>query len=219
MAIFPSPIAKSPSWPVALGAESIAAAQFARCGFDVLVQSGRDKPWYDLVVTKAGNLLKVSVKASENGQWELASGYMRKVAEKHVMRNDAKSAIDAWRAGYGLRTVCCLVQFEGVALHQMPRVYLASPDEIATAMRETAERTGRCALAELYEWTAEDGTRMVETLPDRWQFSQDRVRELLGQGNGVPIPVSAPRPVAVKTPAAAARVAAESVGELVPVTV
>ena len=35
---------KPATWQLTLGAEGIAAAQFARCGLDVSVQSGRDKP-------------------------------------------------------------------------------------------------------------------------------------------------------------------------------
>jgi hypothetical protein len=164
---------------MSVGAEGIAAAQFARCGFDVLVQAGRDKPWYDLVVTKTGNLLKVSVKASDNGEWALASGFTRRVAETNGMRIDNLSAIDMWRSGYGSRTVCCLVQFEGAAIHELPRVYLASPDEIAANMRQVAARTGRCTLLEMYEWTSPNGARNIEMLPEKWHFSQDRVQELL----------------------------------------
>jgi hypothetical protein len=181
-----------------VGAEGIAAAQFARCGFDVLVQAGRDKPWYDLVVTKGGNLLKISVKASETGEWPLASGFTRKVAETHGMRVDCRSAIDMWRAGYGSRTVCCLVQFAGVDLHELPRIYLASPDEIAAVMHQTAERTCRCALQEVYEWTGSDGAGAVEALPEAWHFSRARVQEfLIGKGNGPIASASAPKTIAV----------------------
>lgn len=179
MAIFPAPLSKSPSWPITIGSEGIAAAQFARCGFDVLVQASRDKPWYDLVVTRAGNLLKVSVKASENGGWELTSGFTRRVAQPTGMRTDCRSMVEMWRAGYGSRTVCCLVQFEGVAITQMPRIYLASPDEIAVAMHNTAERTGRCTLLEHYEWNGRDGERNLEVLPAEWNFSPARVQQLL----------------------------------------
>jgi hypothetical protein len=189
---------------MSVGAEGIAAAQFARCAFDVLVQAGRDKPWYDLVLTKAGNLLKVSVKASDNGEWALTSGFTRRVAETNGMRIDPLSAIDMWRAGYGSRTVVCLVQFEGAAIHELPRIYLASPDEIAAAMRDTVARTGRCTLLEMYEWTAPSGARSVEMLPEKWHFSQARVQELLlSQGSSAtaaPAPakrVSAAAPVSV----------------------
>ena len=187
MGIFSAPPTKSASWPITVGAEGIAAAQFARCGFDVLVQAGRDKPSYDLVVTKGGNLLKVSVKASETGEWPLTSGYTRKTSEAYGIRVDCRSAVDMWRAAYGSRTVCCLVQFAGVALHELPRIYLASPDEIAVAMHATAARTGRCSLLEMYEWAGG-----VEALPEHWHFSQARVQELLiSQGNGVVMPKSA----------------------------
>ena len=79
---------KASSWPMTVGAEGIAVAQFARCGFDVLVQSGHDKPWYDLVVTKAGNLLKVSVKPSEDGTWSLTQSYLRRAAELSGKKSD-----------------------------------------------------------------------------------------------------------------------------------
>jgi len=155
------------------------------------------------VVTKAGNLLKISVKASETGEWALASGYTRKIAETHGMRVDCRSAIDMWRAGYGSRTVCCLVQFEGVAIHELPRIYLASPDEIAAAMKETADRTGRCSLLEMYEWAAGEGARKVEVLPEKWHFSHARVQELLqSQGNGAAAVASAPTAVAAVAPVA-----------------
>lgn len=174
-------IATSPakSWPITLGAEGIAAAQFARCGFDVLMQSGRDKPWYDLVVTCAGNLLKVSVKASEDGQWSLTQGYSRQAPEVAGNRFDCHAAIDRWVNSHGSRTVCCLVQFENVALHEMPRIYLALPSEVATRMRETSERLGRCALFEKYAWTPADGSLRNESLPTSWLFSQNRIEELL----------------------------------------
>jgi hypothetical protein len=201
MAVFSAPISKPASWPMSVGAEGIAAAQFARCGFDVLVQASRDKPWYDLVVTKTGNLLKVSVKASENGEWALTNGFIRRVAETNGMRVDNLSAIDMWRAGYGSRTVCCLVQFEGAAIHELPRVYLASPEEIAAAMRETAARTGRCTLLEMYEWTASNGQRSVEMLPEKWHFSQDRVQELLLTQGSSSVASSAKPVIAMPVPA------------------
>jgi hypothetical protein len=199
MAVLSLPVSKSTAWPITIGAEGIAAAQFARCGFDVLVQAGRDKPWYDLVVTRGGNLLKISVKASENGEWALTTGYTRKVAEINGMRTDSRSAIDMWRAGCGSRTVCCLVQFESVAIHELPRIYLASPDEIAAAMNDTAQRTGRCTLLEHYEWTATDGVRHLQTLPASWHFSPQRVFDLvLGQ----------PKPIAVPAPSSGSPVLA-----------
>ena len=55
------------SWQVATAAEAFAAAQFARCGWDVSVQYGANQPGYDLVAVDGDRVLKVSVKGSKDG--------------------------------------------------------------------------------------------------------------------------------------------------------
>jgi hypothetical protein len=52
---------------VAAVAEAVAAAQFARFGYDVSVQHGANQPEYDLVVACGSKLLAVSVKGSVDG--------------------------------------------------------------------------------------------------------------------------------------------------------
>jgi hypothetical protein len=174
-----SPV-KTGSWPISVGAAGIAAAQFARCGFDVMIQAGPDKPWYDLVVTKAGNLLKIGVKASEDGRWRLAESYLLRAAHGNGKKPDIPHAVRMWLDTHGERTVYCMVQFEGVSLNQLPRIYLATPAEIARRMREAAERTGEPFLYEQYEWTsAESGFTAIEALPSSWLFSMERIQELL----------------------------------------
>lgn len=171
----PTSSTKTSTWPISVGAEAIATAQFARCGFDVLAQSLRDKPWYDFAVTRAGNLLKISVKASEDGSWNLTQSFSRPGAKSF----DCRSAVDFWVDSQGTKTICCLVQFEGVTINQLPRIYLAFPYEIAAEMRAAAERTDRCALLEKYEWTSIDGKRERSALPSNWRFSQERIHELI----------------------------------------
>jgi hypothetical protein len=98
--------------------------------------------------------------------------------------------------------VCCLVQFEGVELHELPRMYLASPDEIAATMRDGAERTGDCTLYERYDWMGREGMRVFETLPAQWHFSQTRIQEMLQTvGTGATV---ATAKIAVVSAAAAA---------------
>ncbi len=172
---------RSTSWPITVGAEGIVAAQFARCGFDVLVQTSRDQAWYDLVVTRAGNLLKISVKASDDGEWRLTSGYARNGQVIGGATFDMRNAIDRWQASYGSRTVCCLVQFCAVDIDELPRIYLALPGEVAQTMRETASRIGRCTVCERYEWMPPDGSPTLETLPFEWRFSPRRIEELLAE--------------------------------------
>lgn len=182
---------KSSTWPITVGAEGIAAAQFARCGFDVLVQAGHDKPWYDLVITKAGNLLKVSVKGSDDGRWCLTESY--RTGNLGGRKTDPQRAIDLWLDIHGARTVYCLVQFEGVALSQLPRIYLASPWEIALRMRQSTERLGDSALFEHYEWNSPDtGSGSLESLPSSWLFSPERIQDLLNPQVAQAIPQTKP---------------------------
>jgi len=175
----PTSPTKTSTWPISVGAEAIATAQFARCGFDVLAQSLRDKPWYDFAVTRAGNLLKISVKASEDGRWNLTQSFSRRSAEPGARSFDCRSAVDFWVDSQGTKTICCLVQFEGVSISQLPRIYLAFPYEIAAEMRAAAERTDHCALLEKYEWTSIDGKHERSMLPSNWRFSQERIQELI----------------------------------------
>jgi len=69
---------KMSKWHVATAAEAIAAAQFARCGWDVSVQYGANQPEYDLMVSKGNNVLKVSVKGSQDGSWGLTQKYLKR---------------------------------------------------------------------------------------------------------------------------------------------
>ena len=179
---------KPSTWQIALGAEGIAAAQFARCGFDVSVQSGRDKPWYELAVSKAGNLLKVSVKGSDDGRWDLTQSYLKRAADMSGKKSNCQGAIDLWLDHLGSRAMCCLVQFQAVAIDQLPRIYLASPKEIAQRLRGAAKGRGDTILYEECEWVYPDeeaGT--PEKLPTGWRFSLERIEELLAIQEAVPI--------------------------------
>lgn len=200
----PTSPTKPSSWPIAIGAESLAAAQFARCGFDVMMQVGRDKPWYDFAVSRAGNMLKVSVKASDDGRWNLAQGFGRRSSEPGTRTLDCRSAIDLWADSQGSKTICCLVQFEDVAITQMPRIYLAYPSEIAAEMRLASERTTCCGLVEQYEYTTE-GKREFASLPAKWRFSLERIQELIEGQSASLISGSFPKPTPVMVAAATPR--------------
>ena len=193
MPLYAAAPVKPGSWPMTMGAASIAAAQFARCGFDVMIQAGHDKPWYDMVVTKGGNLLKIGVKASEDGRWRLAESYLQRAAQFSGKKNDIDRAIGLWLDIHGERTIYCLVQFEGVALNQLPRIYLATPAEIARRMREAAERTGQPYLYEQYDWIADTGSTETATLPGSWLFSHERIQDLLFPQTAQPIPMPSTR--------------------------
>ena len=156
---------------IGVAAEAAAALQFARCGFDVSVQYGANQPEYDLIVAKHDLLLKVSVKGSQDGSWGLTQSFLNGA--------DYHGAIQKWFERHGALTALCLVQFKGVALNDLPRIYLASPREIAQRLRETAKGRGDTILYESHKWGPRAiGFGAVEQLPDSWRFSGARVDEI-----------------------------------------
>jgi hypothetical protein len=168
-------VAEFTSWHVAVAAEAIGAALFARCGYDVSVQYGANQPEYDLIVAKGERVLKVSVKGSQDGAWGLCQSYLKpKQADYH-------GAVDRWLKRHKPRTVLCFVQFSGVALTEMPRVYLATPAEVAQRLHETAKGRGDTILYERHRWGPRArGAGTIEEIPPAWHFSPERVEQLFG---------------------------------------
>lgn len=156
------------SWQVATAGEAFAAAQFARCGWDVSIQYGANQPEYDLVAVDGDRVLKVSVKGSKDGSWGLT--------QSHLRNADYHGAIDAWLAKHTRLTIFCLVQFRGVPVTELPRMYLAAPAEIAAHLRATAKGRGDTILHERKEWTNRaHAAGTVDAIPDAWRFTQSRL--------------------------------------------
>jgi Holliday junction resolvase-like predicted endonuclease len=161
------------SWHVGVAAEAMAAALFARCGYDVSVQYGANQPEYDLIVARGEDLLKVSVKGSQDGSWGLCQSYMK------TKQADYHGAIQRWLERHKARTVLCFVQFKDVPITEMPRVRMATPQEVAQRLRETARGRGDTILYEHHEWTDRaHGAGTVEEIPRSWNFSRSRLEHL-----------------------------------------
>jgi hypothetical protein len=119
--------------------------------------------------------LKVSVKGSQNGGWGLSQSQLGKLGGANY-----HGAADAWLARHKPRTVLCLVQFKGVDFDAMPRVYLATPQEIAVRLREASGGRGDTILYEDYKRGPKAASAgMVERIPDAWRLSESRVNALL----------------------------------------
>jgi Holliday junction resolvase-like predicted endonuclease len=160
------------SWHVGVAAEAFAAALFARAGLDVSVQYGADQPEYDLMVAKEDHVLKVSVKGSYNGRWGLTQSLLKSA--------DYHGAAKEWLLRHKLRTIYCLVQFKGVSLTELPRVYLATPAEIAERLRSTAGARGDTILYEDHTWGPRaHAAGTAERIPESWRFSFERISQLL----------------------------------------
>ena len=157
------------SWHVGVSAEAYAAALFARCGYDVSVQYGANQPEYDLIAVSGDLMLKISVKGSKDGGWGLTQGY-KKGCDYH-------EATRKWLDTHHQKTIFCLVQFQNVAIDEMPRMYLASPQEIADMLNASANGRGETVLRENHTWgprAAASGT--TDRIPDEWKFTPERVK-------------------------------------------
>ena len=158
-------------WHVATAAEAIAAAQFARCGWDVLIQYGANLPEYDLVAVKEGHTLKVSVKGSQEGGWGLT--------QSHLKDRDYHGAVDKWLARHKPNTILCFVQFLNVRISDLPRVYLAMPRDVASWLKAAAAGRGDTVLREHHLWgKIAQAAGTVDQIPSSWQFTCDRAHAL-----------------------------------------
>lgn len=165
-------------WHVATAAEAFAAAQFARCGWDVSVQYGANQPEYDLMAARGDHVLKVSVKGSKDGGWGLT--------QSHLANADYHGAVDAWLDKHSKLTVFCLVQFKNVGLTALPRMYLAETVEIARWLKAAANGRGDTILREYHKWANRAyAAGTVDAIPSDWKFTEDRLLQIQQRISGV----------------------------------
>ena len=115
--------------------------------------------------------MKVSVKGSKDGAWGLTQSFLK--------RADYHNAIDQWLMRHGKGTIMCFVQFYNTDVTQMPRVFLATPSEVAAHLKGTRRSHGDTVLYERHEWRKGIAKGTVDKLPGTWRFSVERVETLL----------------------------------------
>ncbi|GLR26524.1 hypothetical protein GCM10007875_16140 [Limnobacter litoralis] len=163
---------KMSQWQVATAAEALAAAQFARFGWDVSVQYGANLPEFDLVVTRGDAMLKVSVKGSQDGGWGLTQSFLKNA--------DYHAAADVWLKRHGNKTVMCFVQFKGCEPTEMPRLYLATPTEVAAWLKHAADGRGDTVLREFHQWgPSAQAAGTVDEIPPDWKMDASCIDRLL----------------------------------------
>jgi len=76
------------------------------------------------------------------------------------------------------------VQFKGVALEALPRMYLATPVEIALWLKAAAAGRGDTILYEKHVWTDRaQAAGTVDVIPERWKFTEERLNEVASGAN------------------------------------
>lgn len=162
------------SWHVGIAAEAFAAALFARFGYDVSVQYGANQPEYDLIVASGDKMLKISVKGSQDGSWGLTQNY-KKGCDYH-------EAVEKWLEKHHKKTIFCLLQFKGTADDEMPRMYLASPAEIAEVLNASAGGRGETILYEYHKrGPRAAGSGTIDRVPEEWKFTAERAKYMFEQ--------------------------------------
>jgi hypothetical protein len=169
---------KPSSRQLSAAAENIAASQFAMHGFDVLEQGRRARYFYDLGIANSCGMLKVTVYGTFRGFWNLVDRFADDPTQNPTS-SDYHRAIDRWLEHQGGKVTFCLVQFEASDLKCVPRLYLATAADIAMKLHASVEQLGDGALYEQYEVEDGSGRHTVETLPAHWQFSEQRIAELM----------------------------------------
>ena len=160
---------KMTSWHVGVAAEAFVAAQCARLRYDVSVQYGANQPEYDLIAVSEDKMLKISVKGSQDGGWGLTQSY-KKGCNYH-------EAVQKWLDSHHKKTIFCLVQFQGTTDDEMPRMYLASPVEIAEVLNASAGGRGETILYEYHKWGPRAiGSGTIDRIPEEWKFTAERAQ-------------------------------------------
>ena len=108
------------------------------------------------------------MKGSQDGAWGLTQSFMEK--------RDYHGAADRWLKRQGKKTVYILVQFKDVEPGHAPRLYLATPREIAKRLKESSKERGETILFEYKEWIKRaHGYGTIDKIPNEWVFSEKRL--------------------------------------------
>lgn len=162
------------SYHVGVAAEAFVAGMFARLGYDVSVQYGANQPEYDLIVTREDKIMKISVKGSKDGAWGLSGGYKK----DHTYHE----AADLWLSKHKRKTVMCFVQFDGIEWYQMPKMYLATPEEVAVQLKISNGGQGTTTLHENKIYTSRaKALGTTDAVPYNWTLTSERIEELFIQ--------------------------------------
>ena len=135
------------------------------------MQYGANQPEYDLVAVDGDRTLKVSVKGSQDGSWGLTQSLIKNA--------DYHGAADKWLAKHGRKTVFCFVQFKGTTVDVLPRMYLATPKEIADQLKKAAKGRGDGIIHEQHDWGPRaHAAGTTDAIPVKWRFTEHRLQEI-----------------------------------------
>jgi hypothetical protein len=154
-------------YQVNVAAESFVATLFSQAGFDVALQYGTTQPDWDLIATHGPSTLKLQVKGSQDGGWGLFQSYIKNA--------DYHGALSLWLENQAIGIIYVLVQFKGVTVGQVPRCYIATPQQIVDHMRTTRSGHAYTSLREEYTWSRGIGAGHTDRIPESWRITPELI--------------------------------------------
>ncbi|MEK6725984.1 MAG: hypothetical protein AABY54_05465 [Deltaproteobacteria bacterium] len=136
-----------------------------------------------MVAVDGNRVLKVSVKGSQDGGWGLTQSFIKNA--------DYHGAVDKWLSRHSNKTIFCLVQFKETSIETLPRIYLATPQEIADWLKKAAAGRGDTILYEKHVWSARGyAAGTTDVIPESWKFTEKRLKEIARKTEQVASPYS-----------------------------
>jgi hypothetical protein len=111
------------------------------------------------------------------------------------MKNaDYHGAANRWLSRHSNKTVFCLVQFKDTSVETLPRMYLATPQEIADWLKKAAAGRGDTILCEKHTWSKRaHATGTTDVISESWKFTERRLEEIVQKTEQASLP-NAQRP-------------------------
>ena len=143
------------------------------------LSESRNLKRYDLLAVDDRDIsLKISVKGSRTGRWVICPS----IGAKDEKGNRLPCCHQEWEKEQNQPgIILCFVQYKGVGHDQRPRIYLATPKEVAAHLKAQANGRGYGALFEYHAFTAKSqaGAGVVDKIPEHWMFSLERVEQMV----------------------------------------
>jgi hypothetical protein len=96
-------------------------------------------------------------------------------------------AAELWLNKHATDTVMCFVQFFKAELADMPRLYLATPAEVADRLKAAAGGRGDTVLNEDHTWSSKAyAAGKTDRIPPRWVFTNERAESLAHSVRALP---------------------------------
>jgi hypothetical protein len=142
---------------------------------DLLVKYGANQPLYDLMITRCGKAIHVSVKGSQDGGSGLNQNFKR-----GRLYNEAA---DVWPLLIRTKTSFIVSYSSGRRVGRMSACLLVTVMDIAERLKASRNGLGNTVLWENHCYKMGLAKGCTDKLPDEWRFSLKRLNQFLPESS------------------------------------